>query len=277
MKTSRGQKVVLFLIVLFIGFISVYPMIWMFFSSFKSGEQILGGGVGLLPDSWHPENYGIVFERAPFAKYFLNSLGTTLVIMLIQLVTSALIAYAIAEFKFKGKFIVTAIIAAMYMVPSDITYIPGYIILSNAGLNDSLVGYVLSNAANLFMIFLFAQGFRNSSHSVIEAARVDGLSEWSILWRVVIPMNKNLVIIGAITSFIANFNSYRWPNILLTSPDNYMIQQGLSIFSTSQGSFVEMFPVTMAASVLTLIPCLLVYSTLSKYFIGTMSASTVKG
>lgn len=276
-KVNKKERLYVLIIVLIIGLISVYPMIWMFFNSFKGAAEILGDGGGLLPEVWQPENYTNALEAAPFLNYMWNSLWTTIVIVGLQLFLSSLLAYALTQFQFKGREVIFGIVLGTYMLPSAVTYIPSFILLSRMNLTDSLWGLIFSNLANVFMIFLLRQNFKATSKEVIEAARVEGISEWSILWRIVVPINRNTIINASLISFIGNFNTYLWPSILLTSRENYVIQQGLNQFSTTSGSFTSTFPLIMAATALTVVPLIIVYIILQKYFVGTSSQSSVKG
>lgn len=276
-NVSKKERTIVFIILLIFGLISVYPMIWMFFSSVKGTRDILGGGLNLIPETWQWDNYTNVLEAAPFLGYMWNSLWTSTLIVVIQLFLSSLLAYALTQFKFKARGTIFGIVLATYMLPSAVTYIPSFVLLSRMGLTNSLWGLVISNMANVFTIYLLRTNFMSTPKGVIEAARVDGASEWSILWRLVVPMNRNTIINASLISFIANFNTYLWPSILLTRQENYVIQQGLQQFSTSSGAFTRTFPLIMAGTALSVVPLIIIYMLLSRYFIGSSSESSVKG
>lgn len=276
-NVSKKERTIVFIILLIFGLISVYPMIWMFFSSVKGTRDILGGGLSLIPETWQWDNYTNVLEAAPFLGYMWNSLWTSTLIVVIQLFLSSLLAYALTQFKFKGRGAIFGIVLGTYMLPSAVTYIPSFVLLSRMGLTNSLWGLVISNMANVFTIYLLRTNFMSTPKGVIEAARVDGASEWSILWRLVVPMNRNTIINASLISFIANFNTYLWPSILLTRQENYVIQQGLQQFSTSSGAFTRTFPLIMAGTALSVVPLIIIYILLSRYFIGSSSESSVKG
>lgn len=276
-RVNKKEGYFVLILVLIIGLLSVYPLIWMFFNSFKGTAEILGESSGLIPEVWQFENYTNALSAAPFLRYMWNSLWSTILIVGLQLFLSSLLAYALTQFQFRGREVLFGIVLGTYMLPSAVTYIPSFILLSRMNLTDSLWGLIFSNLANVFMIFLLRQNFKTTSKEVIEAARVEGISEWSILWRIVIPINRNTIINASLISFIGNFNTYLWPSILLTSRENYVIQQGLNQFSTTSGSFTSTFPLIMAATALTVVPLIIVYIILQKYFVGTSSQSSVKG
>ena len=185
---------------------------------------------------------------------------------------------ALTQMEFKGRNTLFMIILSTYMLPAAATYVPSYVIISRMGLMDSLAGIVVSNLVNVFTIFLLRQNFLKVPKELIEAARADGASEWSILWKIVVPMSRNALINASILSFIGNFNNYLWPSLITNSEENYLISVGLNRFFNSQGAFGDTFPLIMAATVISVLPLLLIYFLLQKYFIGTISSSSgVKG
>lgn len=276
-KTNKIQQIILIIILAIIGFIMVYPMIWMLISSLKSGGEIINNELTLLPSSLHFENFSNALKAAPFLKYLWNSLWTTTLIVAIQLFFSCLLAYALTQFEFLGRKQIFLIVLTTYMLPSATTYIPSYILLGKLNLTNSLWGLVISSLANVFMIFLLRQNFMSIPKEFIQAARTDGASEWSILWRIVVPISRNTIINSILISFISNFNSYLWPSVLLHEQENFVISVGLNAFSSTQGTFSEMFPILMAGTTLAVVPLLIIYVLLQKYFISGVQNSTLKG
>ena len=277
-KAIRFERFILFLILLVIGLFMVYPMVWMLLSSLKTTDEVLGSTMTFLPSDPQWSNFPGALEMAPFLTYIWNSFSTATVIVLVQLFLSSLLAYALTQMEFKGRNTLFMIILSTYMLPAAATYVPSYVIISRMGLMDSLAGIVVSNLVNVFTIFLLRQNFLKVPKELIEAARADGASEWSILWKIVVPMSRNALINASILSFIGNFNNYLWPSLITNSEENYLISVGLNRFFNSQGAFGDTFPLIMAATVISVLPLLLIYFLLQKYFIGTISSSSgVKG
>ena len=277
-KAIRIEKFILFLILLIIGLFMVYPMVWMLLSSLKTTDEVLGSAMTFLPSDPQWSNFPGALEMAPFLTYIWNSFSTATVIVLVQLFLSSLLAYALTQMEFKGRNTLFMIILSTYMLPAAATYVPSYVIISRMGLMDSLAGIVVSNLVNVFTIFLLRQNFLKVPKELIEAARADGASEWSILWKIVVPMSRNALINASILSFIGNFNNYLWPSLITNSEENYLISVGLNRFFNSQGAFGDTFPLIMAATVISVLPLMLIYFLLQKYFIGTISSSSgVKG
>lgn len=274
---NRGERLTLFMILLVVSLIMVYPMIWMLFNSLKPTAEVLNGSMKLWTNNPQWKNFTNALKMAPFFKFLWNSLFTSVVIVAFQLFLSSLLAYALTQLKFKGRQTIFMIILCTYMLPSAATYVPSYVLLSKMNLMNSLTGLIVSNLANAFMVFLLRQSFLKVPQEIIEAARADGASEWRILWRIVVPMARNTLLNAAIISFITNFNSYLWPSLIINDENKYLISVGLNKFSSSQGAFGETFPLIMAATVISVFPLIIVYFVLQNYFIGAVRSSSVKG
>ena len=277
-KANRRERLVLFLILAVVGIFMVFPMVWMLLSSLKTTDEVLGSALTFLPSDPQWSNFSGALEMAPFLKYIWNSFSTATVIVIVQLFLSSLMAYALTQMEFKGRNMLFMIVLSTYMLPAATTYVPSYIIISKMGLMDSLSGIVVSNLVNVFTIFLLRQSFLKVPKELIEAARADGASEWTILWKVVVPTSKNTLVNASLISFIANFNNYLWPSLITNSQENYLISVGLNRFFSSQGAFGETFPLIMAATVISVFPLIIIYFLLQKYFIGAITSSEgVKG
>lgn len=273
-KREKVEKLILFLILLAIGLFMVFPMVWMMLSSLKTTEEILGGSLTLLPSDPQWSNFPKALEMAPFLRFVWNSFFTASVIVIVQLFLSSLLAYALTQMEFKGRNTLFMIVLSTYMLPAAATYVPSYVIISRLGLMDSLAGIIVSNLANVFTIFLLRQNFLKVPKELIEAARADGASEWTILWKIVAPMSKNALINASILSFVLNFNNYLWPSLITNSEENYLISVGLNRFFNTQGAFEQTFPLIMAATVISVLPLLIIYFVLQKYFISAVSSSS---
>ncbi len=273
-KREKIEKLILFLILLAIGLFMVFPMVWMMLSSLKTTEEILGGSLTLLPSDPQWSNFPKALEMAPFLRFVWNSFFTASVIVIVQLFLSSLLAYALTQMEFKGRNTLFMIVLSTYMLPAAATYVPSYVIISRLGLMDSLAGIIVSNLANVFTIFLLRQNFLKVPKELIEAARADGASEWTILWKIVAPMSKNALINASILSFVLNFNNYLWPSLITNSEENYLISVGLNRFFNTQGAFEQTFPLIMAATVISVLPLLIIYFVLQKYFISAVSSSS---
>ena len=198
------------------------------------------------------------------------------IIVAFQIIGSAMIAYALTQFNFKGRKILFAIIMGTYMLPSAATYVPCYMILSKINLIDTLTGIIISNLGNVFGIFLMRQAFLQINKSLIEAARIDGASHWKILWKIVFPLTKPTFITFGLISFVTYYNDYMYPSLITKSPEKFLISAGLRQFFIQGGAYGIKWPEIMAASTITVLPLLILFLVAQKWFMQGVGDTGVK-
>ena len=254
--------------------LTVIPFIWMVLTSFKPLGEIFR-----IPPTWVPENftfdnYTRAFTAAPFGRFYFNSLFVAAAVTVGQLITCSLAAYAFARMRFKGRDIIFYIFLGTMMVPVHVTMIPGFMILHWLGWIDSYAAMIVPGLASAFGTFLLRQFFMTIPVELEEAAFIDGCTRWGVLWRIILPLARPALATLAIFTFMAVFNDFIWPLIVLNSEDMYTVQLGLAIFrdrySTEWGNL-------MAGSVVATLPILLVFFFAQKYFIKGITLSGLKG
>lgn len=266
---KTGKMLLLFLFSIFTAF----PFFWMVISALKTKAEIMDVSK-FFPAEFQWNNfYEVVFE-SPLLKYVWNSLFVSVITLAIQIVTAAMIAYALVFLKFKGRKILFAIIMGTYMLPTAATYIPSYIILADWNLLNTFTGLIISNCVSIFGIFLLRQAFMQVPIGVIEAARIDGASQWKILWQVVCPMTKSSFITFGLMNFITCYNSYMWPSLITDSNEKMLVSQGLRKFFIEGGAYGTEWPLVMAGSTLIVLPLLILFSFTQKWFINGIGGDT---
>lgn len=264
-------------ILIILSLIMVFPLIWMILSSLKTTEEIFSVPLTLFPETLQWSNFTGALELAPFWLYMFNSAFTSVCIVVLQVILSSMIAYALTQLKFRGKSLLFNSILITYMLPAAATYVPSYILLSKMGLLDSLTGIIVSNVASVFTIFLLRQAFLQVPKEMIEAARSEGGNDFTVLTKVMIPMCKSTIFIASLIGFVSMYNNYLWPSLLVKSQEKYLITVGLNQFFTNVGSFADTWPLIMAANVLTVLPLLLLFVLLNKWFIKGIGDNGLKG
>ncbi len=230
MKLRTGlEKTGKALILLIFSIFTAFPFLWMVLSALKTKAEIMDVS-RFFPEEFQWGNFYEVIFNSPLLRYVWNSLFVSVITLAIQIVTAAMIAYALVFMKFKGRKILFAIIMGTYMLPTAATYIPSYIILAKWNLLDTFMGLIISNCVSIFGIFLLRQAFMQVPMGMIEAARIDGASQWKILWRVVCPMTKSSFITFGLMNFITCYNSYMWPSLITDSNEKMLVYQGLRKF-----------------------------------------------
>lgn len=259
-----------------ISIVTFFPFIWMMTSSLKTKDEIFQFPPKLLPQVFNWSNFLEVFKEAPFEVYIGNSFFVATIIVAFQIIGSAMIAYALTQFNFKGRKILFAIIMGTYMLPSAATYVPCYMILSKINLIDTLTGIIISNLGNVFGIFLMRQAFLQINKSLIEAARIDGASHWKILWKIVFPLTKPTFITFGLISFVTYYNDYMYPSLITKSPEKFLISAGLRQFFIQVGAYGIKWPEIMAASTITVLPLLILFLVAQKWFMQGVGDTGVK-
>lgn len=268
-----GKEIVRFLLLGIASVFTVFPFIWMILSALKTKAEVMDISV-FFPAEPQWQNFWSVFFESPLLLYVGNSLFVSIVTLFIQLVTGAMIAYAIVFMRFRGRGALFAVIMGTYMLPTAATYIPAYIILSKMHLLNTYTGLIISNCVSIFGIFLLRQAFMQIPAGLIEAARIDGANHWKILWHIVAPMTKSSFITFGLMSFIGCYNSYMWPSLITDSPEKSLVSQGLRRFFIEGGSYGTEWPLVMAGSTLIVVPLLILFMFTQKWFINGIGGET---
>ncbi len=266
-----------FCILIPVSVFTAFPFIWMILSALKTKAEVMDVSV-FFPAEPQWQNFISVIFDSPLLKYVGNSLWVSAITLIIQIVTGAMIAYAIVFMRFKGRGALFALIMATYMLPTAATYIPSYIILSKMHLLNTFTGIIISSCVSIFGIFLLRQAFMQIPAGLIEAARIDGANHWKILWHIVAPMTKSSFITFWLMSFIGVYNSYMWPSLITDSPEKSLVSQGLRRFFIEGGAYGTEWPLVMAGSTLIVLPLLIFFMFTQKWFINGIGGDTgVKG
>lgn len=266
---KTGKTVILLVFCIFTAF----PFLWMVLSALKTKAEIMNVS-SLFPKEFQWSNFYEVIFNSPLLGYVWNSLFVSAITLALQIVTAAMMAYAIVFMAFKGRRTLFAVIMGTYMLPAAATYIPGYIILADLGLLNTFTGLIISGCVSIFGIFLLRQAFMQMPPGLIEAARIDGASHWKILWKILCPMTKSSFITLGLMSFITCYNSYMWPSLITDSPEKSLVSQGLRRFFIEGGAYGTQWPLVMAGSALIVLPLLVLFAFTQKWFINGIGGDT---
>jgi len=256
--------------------IALLPFVWMILSSFKTLKEIRQIPPSFVPHEFTLDNYQKVFtdKDLPLGIFYRNSAIIAFANVAQVLFTSSLFGYIFAKFEFKGKKALFWFILSLMMIPSQMTMIPGYLILARLGLINNLLGLIIPAAIDAFGIFLFRQFALSIPNELLDAARVDGAGEFQIYYRIVLPqLGPALATFGMLT-FMFNWNAYLWPLIVLTEKNVRTLPIILTWFSNQQ---VDKTNLTMAASVLVILPVLFVFMLVQKWIVAGITLSGMKG
>ena len=263
---QRAGRFFSFVLLLLLGLVALLPFIWMIFGSFKTGRELRQMPPTFFPQTFTFDNYVTIFQDKdlPLPLYYRNSATIALANVVQALFTSSLFGYIFAKFEFRGKSVLFWFILATMMIPMQVTMVPGYLILSRLGLLNNLLALIVPAAIDAFGIFLFRQFCKSIPDDLIDAARVDGASEFRIYWSVVLPqLGPALATFGMLT-FMFNWNAYLWPLIVLTENRVRTLPIILTWYSSQHANQIHL---TMAASVLVILPVLLVFMLAQRWIV----------
>ncbi|MBE6109059.1 MAG: carbohydrate ABC transporter permease [Erysipelotrichaceae bacterium] len=259
------------------GIFTAFPFIWMIVSSLKTKADILNTDI-FFPTVPQWSNITSILFDSPIPGYIFNSAWVSLAIVALQIISGAMLAYALVFLKFRTRKMLFAIVMATYMLPVAATYIPSYIILSKMKLLDSFTGLIISSTVSIFGIFLLRQGFMQIPKGLVEAARMDGASHWRALWEIVCPMTKSSFITFGLMNFISTYNNYMWPSLITKSSQYFLVSQGLRAFFIRDGAYGTEWALVMAASAVVVVPLLILFAFAQKWFINGIGGETgIKG
>lgn len=266
-----------YIILLAVSVFTAFPFVWMVISALKTKSEVMDVDV-FLPSEPQWSNFASVLTDSPIPLYIANSLIVSGFTVLLQVVTGAMIAYALVFLHFKGRNLLFAFVMGTYMLPVAATYIPSYIILSKWNLLNTLTGLVISSTVSIFGVFLLRQAFMQVPMGLIEAARMDGSRHFRILWEIVCPMTKSSFITFGLMSFISTYNNYMWPSLITKDQDIYLVSQGLRSFFIEGGAYGTEWALVMAASAVIVVPLLILFAFTQKWFINGIGGDTgIKG
>ncbi|MBQ9195899.1 MAG: carbohydrate ABC transporter permease [Clostridia bacterium] len=257
--------------------ISLFPIYWMVISSLKTSDELLRAVPTLWPNKFIWENYPNVLKKAPFDRYLINTLVTTVIMMLGELTIGVMAAYGFSKGDFKGKNVLFMLVLGALMVPIQVTFVPIYVTISRLNAIDTWTGVVLPNLVSAYFIFMLRQNFMAVDNSYIEAGRIDGMGRFGTIIHVLCPMCKPTLITVSIISFINGWNSYFWPKMVTQSEASRTIAVGVQrLKETYAGQYVSNFNEIMAGAVMAIIPIVLLFLILQKYIMTGMSKAAMK-
>ncbi|TDB81885.1 carbohydrate ABC transporter permease [Micromonospora sp. KC721] len=266
-------RIALHVLLTVLGLAVMVPFLWMVTSSLKLDSQVFTIPIQWIPEEFHWDNYTRIWERIPLVTYLRNSLFLSVVITALQVLTGSFAAYGFAKVRFPGRDALFVAYIATIAVPWQAYMVPQYIIMERAGLVNTHLSLILLQAFGAFGVFLMRQYYLTIPDELCEAARVDGLSEYGIWARIVLPLSKPALASLALLTFVNTWNDYMGPFIYLTSNDLWTVQIGLRSFVSVYDAEYAMI---MTGSVLSVLPILTVFLIGQRYFVQGIATSGLK-
>lgn len=266
-----------YIFAILIVIVMVFPLFWMLSTALKTEEEVMSATLVFWPRQMQFQNFSFVLNKVPFMRYMLNTAVVTLMQMASELLLGILAAYAFSKGKFYGKHLLFLIVLGAMMIPLQVTFIPLYVVLANAGLMNTYWGVWIAGAVSSYTIFLLRQSFMTVDNSYLEAARVDGMDKLGALFNILVPMCKPTVITVALTAFMGGWNNYFWPKIIINDQLMYVLTVGVQRLRTSYGGEVtNNYHQIMAGVLLSVIPVFIVFALFQKHMLQGFSKASMK-
>lgn len=254
--------------------LSLMPLLWMLAVSLMQPGEASHFPPPLLPAAPTLENYRELFARAGMGRYLFNSFVVATATTLLALLFNVLAGYAFAKLRFAGREKVFAVLLGALVIPGQVAMMPLFLMLKQMGLVNTYAGAVVPGMAGIFGIFLVRQYARSLPDELLEAARMDGASEWRIFWQIALPALRPILVTLAIFSFLGSWNDFMWPLIVLGDADLHTLPVALASLSREHVQDNELM---MAGSVVTVLPVLLLFLSLQRYYLQGLLVGSVKG
>ena len=268
-------RVIVYTILILGMVVTLIPFLWVILTSLKPASEIIKVPPTFLPEQWTLQSYTTIFNDpgVPLGRFFMNSLFVTGMHVILTLFTSSLAGFIFAKYRFWGRNASFAFILAQLMVPFQVVMIPSYLILVKLHLVDNLWGLVVPSMVDAFGIFLMRQFIESIPSELIDAARIDGASEFLIYWKIILPQLGPAMAALGIFNFMGTWNDYLWPLIVITSNEKRTLPLLLTWYNSAHGTRYDL---TMAASVLVLLPILVVYAFFQRWMVRGVALTGFK-
>jgi multiple sugar transport system permease protein len=268
------SKILTYTLLIILAALMLLPFVWMLSASLKLDKDVFGFPIQWIPTVPQWNNYAKIWTQIPFLTFFFNTAKLTVIITFLQLLTSSLAGYAFAKLNFKGKnFLFLAYISSI-AIPWQSYMVPQFIIMRRLNLFDTHMALILLQAFSAFGVFLMRQFFISIPNELIEAARIDGLSEYGIYYRIMLPLSKPALATLTIFTFVFVWNDFMGPLIYLNSENLKTIQLGLRLFVQQYSAD---YALIMAASLVSLLPVVILFLAFQRFFVEGIATTGVKG
>ena len=251
----------------------IYPFLWMASTTFKPLAEV--GTLSLIPEHPTLENYRTMWARAPFGRALFNSAMVATTTTAAVLVLGSITAYALARLHFRGRPVLNAVTLAILLVPGQLTLIPLYTLIVQLGWVDTYAALIVPYVFNATAILMLRQFFLQIPQSLIDSARMDGMSELRILFTIFWPLAKPVLAMVAIFTFMGSWNEVLWPLLVVREQSLMTLPQLLTVFALGGGA--GSMAVSLASAMVLVVPVVVAYAFLQRYFIESMAGAGVKG
>ena len=268
------QATIVYILLAVLVIIMLGPYLYIFASSFKETYTLISIPPQLIPEQFVWDNYSYILGELPFILWFFNTILVAVLVTLGTVIVDALAAYAFAKKQFWGRDPLFGLMLATIMIPGALLLIPAFLITNWLGLLNSYGGLIIPSLANVLGVFLLRQFMQTIPEELEHAARIDGCTDFGVFWRIIMPLSAPALATLSIVVFTSQWNNLVWPLVVLNDKDLYTLPLGLALL---RGEFQVNYGITSAAAFLSVVPLLIVFLFLQRYFLEGLTVGAVKG
>ncbi len=271
---KNWQKILINTLVILIAFATFLPFIWMISASFMHSGEANTYPPKFIPENFTTEHYETLFNRLNLSDYFINSVIISAGVTLFSLVLNSMAGYAFAKYRFNGKKKLFHLLLSSMIIPGQVTMLPVFLTLKTLGLVNTYWAIIIPGMASIFGIFLIKQFAMSIPDSLIESAKIDGAGDVEVYMRIILPLCRPILLTLGIFTFMGTWNDFLWPLIVMTDSSMYTLPVALA---NLMGEHVQDTELMMAGSVITILPVVIIFLLLQKYYIKGIMMGSVKG
>ncbi len=268
------QAVVVYVLLALLVIIMLGPYLYIFSSSFKETYTLISIPPQIIPEQFVWDNYTYILSELPFSLWFFNTILVAVLVTVGTVLIDALAAYAFAKKEFWGRDVLFGLMLATIMIPGALLLIPAFLITNWLGLLNSYGGLIIPALANVLGVFLLRQFMQTIPEELEHAARIDGCTDFGVFWRIILPLSAPALATLSIVVFTSQWNNLVWPLVVLNDKDLYTLPLGLALL---RSEFQVNYGITSAAAFLSVVPLLIVFLFLQRYFLEGLTVGAVKG
>ncbi|GMQ60790.1 carbohydrate ABC transporter permease [Vallitalea maricola] len=273
-KMNKLTKTILYVVIIIICILTLLPLLWMLSASLKLDKDVFSIPIQWIPRNPQWKNYITIWTKIPFGLFVFNTTKLTVIITLIQLFTSSFAAYGFSKCEFKGRNVLFLFYIATIAIPWQVYMLPQYTMMNKLGLIDTHTSIILLQSFTAFGVFLIRQFYLSIPNELLEAGRIDGMSEYGIYFRIILPLSKPALSTLTIFSFVTVWNDFMGPMIYFNTESKKTIQLGIRMFISQYSAD---YGLIMAASVVSLIPVFIIFVAFQRFFVEGVATSGLKG
>lgn len=269
----KGKNVVIWVLLVAGAGVMLFPLYWMFATAIRPRTELFSGEFNLFPSELVWSNFSEAWGKLPFTQFYINSILIAVIAVAVTVFINLLAGYTFAKYEFPGRNILFLLLISTLMIPIQVIMVPEFLIVSQLGWVNTYAGVIAPRAAEAFGIFMVRQFMLSIPDELLEAARLDGASEFKIFLRVVLPLSWPVIAVLTIFTFMWRWNDFAWPLVVLQERSAYTVPLGLNLM---KGQFFTDWTGIMSMSLVSILPMLLVFVFFQRYFIQGIASTGIK-